>query len=212
MNESDLYSFDMEYVPGKSFYEFFSTSNKKDIDFVVETLFEYFDFLSSRFVIVDVTDKVVSKLESLYNQTQHKEFLKFLLTKQVSVPYTFCHGDLTFNNILFHHNRLFLIDFLDSYVDSFLCDLVKIKQDLQYFWNLKIHSISSLRIVQTYQYIWRQIEERYEYFMNDSFDVLDAVNILRIEPYLTNSHQRSILDKVITSTKLYENFNSSNGR
>jgi hypothetical protein len=33
--------FDMEYIPGHSFVEFFSTSSINDVEFVIETLFQY---------------------------------------------------------------------------------------------------------------------------------------------------------------------------
>ena len=47
--------------------------------------------------------------------------------------------------------------------------------------------------------------------MYESFDVLDVMNSLRIEPYLTSDSQRVILDKMVKSTKIYANFISSNG-
>lgn len=210
-------SFDMDYVPALSFYDFFSSASVENIEFVIETLFGYFDFISSRFRMVDVTDEILNKLDSLIPRSHHKNFIRHLKKivedESIVVPNTFCHGDLTFNNILFHPNRLFFIDFLDSYVDSFLCDLVKIKQDLYYLWSLKIQNLSSVRMIQTYRYIWEKLENRYEYYIEKiSFDVLDAINILRIEPYLTNPQQTIILNKVITSTKLYEEFNHSYGR
>ena len=210
-------SFDMDYVPALSFYDFFSSASVENIEFVIETLFGYFDFISSRFRMVDVTDEILNKLNSLMPRSHHKNFImhlkKIVENKSIVVPNTFCHGDLTFNNILFHPNRLFFIDFLDSYVDSFLCDLVKIKQDLYYLWSLKIQNRSSVRMIQTYRYIWEKLEDRYEYYIEKiSFDVLDAINILRIEPYLTNPQQTIILNKVITSTKLYDEFDSSYGR
>jgi hypothetical protein len=217
VNTENLYSFDMDYVPALSFYDFFSSASVENIEFVIETLFSYFDFISSRFRMVDVTDKILIKIDSIIENSHHKNFIGHLKTivedNPIVVPNTFCHGDLTFNNILFHPNRLFFIDFLDSYVDSFLCDLVKIKQDLYYLWSLKIQNLSSVRMIQTYRYIWKKLEDRYGYYIEKiSFDVLDAINILRIEPYLTNSQQTIILNKVITSTKLYEEFNSSYGR
>lgn len=210
-------SFDMDYVPALSFYEFFSSASVEDIKFVTETLFGYFDFISSRFRMVDVTDEILNKLDSLILKSDYKDFIRYLKnlvqTESIMVPNTFCHGDLTFNNILFHPNRLFFIDFLDSYVDSFLCDLVKIKQDLYYLWSLRIQNLSSVRMIQTYRHIWEKLEDRYEYYIEKlSFDVLDAINILRIEPYLTNSDQRIILKRVVSSTKLYEEFNHSYGR
>ncbi len=210
-------SFDMDYVPALSFYDFFSSASVENIEFVIETLFGYFDFISSRFRMVDVTDEILNKLDSLMSRSNYKNFIRYLKKlveeEQIMVPNTFCHGDLTFTNILFHPNRLFFIDFLDSYVDSFLCDLVKIKQDLYYLWSLKIQNLSSVRMIQTYRHIWEKLENRYEYYIEKiSFNVLDAINILRIEPYLTNSQQRIILDKVVSSTRLYEEFNHSYGR
>jgi tRNA A-37 threonylcarbamoyl transferase component Bud32 len=217
VNKENLCFFDMEYIHGMSFYDFFSSANKEDIDFVLETLFCYFDYTSSCFKMVESNIQILDKIQTLKQNSHHKNFIEylenFIKKNPVIVPNTFCHGDLTFSNILFHPNRLFFIDFLDCYVDSFLCDLVKIKQDLYYHWSLKVQNLSSVRIIQIYRYLWGKLEERYEYFIHTtSFDVLDAINILRIEPYLTNLHQQSILNKVITSNKLYEEFNHSYGR
>ncbi len=39
--------FDMDYVPALSFYEFFSSASVENIEFVIETLFGYFDFLEN---------------------------------------------------------------------------------------------------------------------------------------------------------------------
>jgi len=47
--------------------------------------------------------------------------------------------------------------------------------------------------------------------MNESFHVLDVLNTLRIEPYLTSDAQRGILDKMIKSTELYAISNSPDG-
>ena len=217
-NFESLYYFDMEYISGLSFEEYFSTSCINNIDFAVHTLFEYFDFLISNIRISNIKNKLISKIESLEEKTEYGSYLSFIkneiLSKEtISVPKTFCHGDLTFSNILFHKNRLFFIDFLDSYVDSFLCDMVKLKQDLYYFWNLKLNEIDDIRIKQSYQYIWKNLYFRYQnYIESDEFKILDSLNLLRIEPYLTNSKQKSILNSSILKTDLYEKFNCTNGR
>jgi tRNA A-37 threonylcarbamoyl transferase component Bud32 len=207
--------FDMEYIPGYTFSEFFSTASVNDVEFVVQTLFNYFDSLISTSRMVDATNKILNKLNSLEEKTSHKQYIEFLRkyveTNRIIVPHTFCHGDLTFSNIIFHKNRLFFIDFLDCYVDTFLSDLVKIKQDLYYLWGLQIYNGHTHRLEQVYQFAWRELESRYSSFMYESFDILDVMNSLRIEPYLTSQHQRVILDRIIKSTKIYANFISSNG-
>ena len=45
------------------------------------------------------------------------------------IPVGTCHGDLTFSNILFNGNNYYLIDFLDSFIESPLLDIVKLRQD-----------------------------------------------------------------------------------
>ena len=207
--------FDMEYIAGKSFEEFFSTASVNDIEFVVSTLFDYFDTLISSARNFDATNKILTKIDSLKEKSSHKKYIEFLRKyvedNRIIVPHTFCHGDLTFANIIFHKNRLFFIDFLDCYVDTFLSDLVKLKQDLHHLWAVHNQDVYSVRIHQIYQYIWDKLEVRYESFMNESFHILDAMNALRIEPYLTSDDQRVILEGIVKSTELYAISYCSNG-
>jgi tRNA A-37 threonylcarbamoyl transferase component Bud32 len=209
--------FDMEYIPGHTFFEFFSTCSVNDIEFVIDTLFHYFDSLLSNYHSINIKFNIMEKINHLRDKTFYKDYLETIEslvgTSNVYVPKTFCHGDLTFTNIIFHKNRLFFIDFLDCYVDSFISDLIKLRQDLYYLWSIKIQKIQSNRIEQIYKHIWHKLYQRYFEFINtDSFHILDAMNILRIEPYLTSSHQRTILDTIIKSTELYAVFSSSYGR
>lgn len=214
VHQDDIYSFDMEYVSGFSFDEYFSHANTNQVNFVVDSLYGYFDFLikNSRIYHREVSKSIFErKLKSM----KESEFLSFIREQVVDmqVPYSFCHGDLTFANIIFHSNRLYFIDFLDSFVDSYLVDFAKLKQDLYYCWNLQVQDIHNLRIHQIYSYIWKKIEGRYsEHLSTKAFKVLDAMNLLRIEPYLTNDRQSSILKTLVEKTDLYENFSSSHGR
>ena len=207
--------FDMEYIAGKSFEEFFSVASVNDIEFVVSTLFDYFDTLISTARSFDATNKILTKIDSLKEKSSHKKYIEFLRKyvedNKIIVPHTFCHGDLTFANIIFHKNRLFFIDFLDCYVDTFLSDLVKLKQDLHHLWAVRNQDVYSNRIHQIYQYIWDKLEVRYESFMNESFHILDVMNALRIEPYLTSDDQRVILEGIVKSTELYAISCSSDG-
>jgi tRNA A-37 threonylcarbamoyl transferase component Bud32 len=207
--------FDMEYIAGKSFEEFFSVASVNDIEFVVSTLFDYFDTLISTARSFDATNKILTKIDSLKEKSSHKKYIEFLRKyvedNRIIVPHTFCHGDLTFANIIFHKNRLFFIDFLDCYVDTFLSDLVKLKQDLHHLWAVHNQDVYSVRIHQIYQYIWDKLEVRYESFMNESFHILDVMNALRIEPYLTSDDQRVILEGIVKSTELYAISCSSDG-
>ena len=187
--------FDMEYIAGKNFDEFFSTASVNDVEFVVSTLFDYFDTLISTARNIDVTKQILNKIDSLKEKSSYPKYIEFLRKyvedKRIIVPHTFCHGDLTFANIIFHENRLFFIDFLDCYVDTFLSDLVKLKQDLHHLWAVRNQNVYTVRIHQIYEYVWDKLELRYESYMNDGFHILDVLNSLRIEPYLTSELSKS---------------------
>jgi tRNA A-37 threonylcarbamoyl transferase component Bud32 len=219
VDRQHLYYFDMEYVSGNSFAEYFSVSSLKDIEFVLDSLYGYFDDLISnaRFYKPEVSKKILlDKIESLSPTTYYMEEIFFIrqVIEQVEmhIPQTFCHGDLTFTNIIFHQNRLYFIDFLDCFIDSFLSDLVKLKQDLWHHWSLEVQDVKSLRIRQIYSFLWSKIEERYDKYVNScEFAVLDCMNTLRLEPYLTNDYQRSIMKRMLDNSSLHANFNCPDG-
>ena len=219
LRKEDSY-FDMEYVTGRSFDEYFSVCSVSDIDFVFDSLCGYFDGLISnaQYYQPEVSKKrLLDKINSLETHTNHLTDL-YHIRQMVSsitmrIPQTFCHGDLTFTNIIFNKNRLYYIDFLDCFIDSFLCDLIKLKQDLYYHWSLDVQGIKNLRIRQIYSFLWRKLEKRYsKYVETIEFDVLDVLNTLRIEPYLTNEDQRLIIKRMLKCSSLYGNVSCTDGR
>ena len=218
LRKEDSY-FDMEYVTGRSFDEYFSMCSVSDIDFVFDSLCGYFDGLisHSQYYQPEVSKKrLLDKINSLETHTRHLTDLyhirQMVSSITMKIPQTFCHGDLTFTNIIFNKNRLYYIDFLDCFIDSFLCDLIKLKQDLYYHWSLDVQGIKNLRIRQIYSFLWRKLEERYsQYVETIEFDVLDVLNTLRLEPYLTNEDQRIIIKRMLKCSSLYGNVNCSDG-
>ena len=218
LRKGDSY-FDMEYVTGRSFDEYFSVCSVNDIDFVFDSLCGYFDGLISnaQYYQPEVSKKrLLDKIDSLMTHTHHLGDLyhirQCVRTISMKIPQTFCHGDLTFTNIIFNKNRLYFIDFLDCFIDSFLCDLIKLKQDLYYHWSLDVQGIKNLRIRQIYSFLWRKLEKRYSQYVNSiEFSVLDVLNTLRLEPYLTNDHQRIIIKRMLKNHSLHANVSCSDG-
>ena len=211
--------FDMQYMTGLTFDEFFSVSSVNDINFVYDSLCGYFDELITKSQIYnpDASRKrILDKVKSLEYNTQYISILhkieECVCNTELQVPQSFCHGDLTLTNIIFHSNRLCFVDFLDSFIDSFLCDLVKLKQDLFYHWSLHNQSIKNLRVTQIYSFLWQRLERRFSKYINTmEFKILDVLNTLRIEPYLTNEKQRVIIEKMIKCSSFYDNINCSDG-
>ena len=126
----------------------------------------------------------------------------------------FCHGDLTLSNILFENDEVFFLDFLDSYIESWIIDLVKLKQDLFYFWSMERDGDPiNFRASQVSLKIWNDIESSYfEKTKTDEFKILEALNFLRIYPYIKSDTDLLILDKIIKKLPIYEEFNNSDVR
>jgi thiamine kinase-like enzyme len=210
----------MEYVEAQSFDNFLTNAARKDINFISDSLCDYITFLKDRSKPSNVgtLKLIIEKVKSLRGKSKHKDIIDYLLQKAetmdaTEIPYSFCHGDLTFSNILFHKNRLYFIDFLDTFINSYILDLTKLKQELHYNWSGKVNSVDNIRICQSKRYIWKTLCEHHKDMIDsDWFNFLDVLNILRIEPYLQNNHQRNVFENTLKGTLYYENLNSANGR
>jgi len=212
--------FDMEYIPGESYYNFFNKCSKQDLDKLLIKIKSYFSELQTYKKTYSpniLKNKLNSKLNSLYNNSNYKSFIKYIIkdiknNEFTNIPKTFCHGDLSLTNIIFYKNRAYLIDFLDSYIDSFIVDLVKLQQDLHFKWALNVHN-GNLRIHQSFNYLWDNIYKEYkEYYDLEFTKIINILNWLRIEPYLKDNKHKEVLKSIITNLEHYEKFNSTYSR
>jgi len=212
--------FDMQYIPGESYNEFFSKSNKQDLDNIANICIEYFNkYLnnSKRFSNKEVKSLLSNKIKKVKVNSTYKEYIEYIIqkinnTEFHNIPKSNCHGDFSVSNMIFFKGKLCCIDFLDSYIDTIIVDMVKLKQDLYYKWILDINS-SNLRIRQSFNYLWNKIYLEFKQYYNLEFtDFITTLNWLRIEPYVSTEKQRRVLDNKITSSKYYEEFISSHSR
>ena len=211
--EKGLLYCDMQYIDSSIFTEKFQHSTFNDITYYTKTLFNYVDtirFTNESYTSDEIKSCVVAKLEQLKPKSKYSDLIVNVLehTKHIDfgeVEKNNCHGDLTLSNILFTNRDIYFIDFLDSYVESFLIDLVKIKQDLYYKWNIKLMN-SYLPKVEFYMNkMWGDFEKKYDKHIDtELFHVLDLINYLRIEPYISTHNQFFTLDETIKSTHLYQ--------
>ena len=124
---------------------------------------------------------------SLFSQSQIKilHHLIYLVENVESYPSGFCHGDLTLSNIIFNKddNILFLIDFLQVYIDSPLIDLAKIEQDLKYGWSCRFESAG---VITKAQILGQYLLENFNYVEKEDlalFNIISFLNTARILPY-----------------------------
>lgn len=220
-DEKGLGYFVMKYVNGRDYLDFLNYSSPEEIDLFTESIFKYIEFIRTdeiKYTDLQFAEICRSKLDSIRKNIPDIEFLNFLGLKilglrDIEIPMSFCHGDLTLSNILFSKQNIFLLDFLDSYIESWVIDLVKLKQDLFYFWSfLKDEEELNLRSVQSSLRIWNSIEGKYKKTTgSEEFKVLEALNFLRIYPYAKREHEKSTIEKILKKLPIYEEFNNSNG-
>lgn len=204
----------MEYIYSKNFIEYFESAGFEQISYFIKALIYFIEKELSNSTLQTVKKEVVkNKFEDVYCRIQNNTFLisdqdckdiidkaKIIFNKlpDIKLPIGRCHGDLTFSNILFNGNNYYLIDFLDSFVESPLLDIVKIRQDSTYLWSqlMYIHEFDKIRL----QIISHKIDEnintyfsKYDWY-NKYYRIFQLMNFLRILQY---AHE----EKVITYLK-----------
>lgn len=223
IDSSGLFYAEMEYSNGKTFSQKFSFISPSNIDEYSNILTSYLTFCKSTQTGQYENDELKTifqiKLQSLLKtKTSYRLFISYML-KQLDViqfhpiPKTICHGDLTFSNMLFTNTNIHLLDFLDSYIESYYTDLIKLKQDLHYYWSINLMNDDSntLRCRQIFRKMWNDISSFQE--LNDNTSMfLDAINYLRIEPYVKTNQQHKIFRLTTDQTKLYANYYDSTHR
>lgn len=139
---------------------------------------------------------IIDKSEHIFNSV-----------KDMQMPIGKCHGDLTFSNILFSDNNYHLIDFLDSFVESPLLDIVKLRQDSAYLWSQLMYSgnCDTIRLKIIAKKIDSEIDKFASQFdwYNDNYKIFQLMNFLRILQYAKDTVVINYLKNVINQL-LYE--------
>jgi hypothetical protein len=204
--------FEMSYLHGQKYSEFFERASIPEIRNLAQKFERHFAeaLLQSRIEGVDVT-VFTSKLESvcalLYDrmdidQQIVKNAAEYLLrVPSDRMPVGSCHGDFTFSNMLFCEDGIYLVDFLDSFIESPLIDLVKFRQDTFFHWSLLIEnqlpSSRSAKIIQVFNYLDTYVFEALagNPFVKVWYTYLQVFNLLRILPYVSERREIEFVQK-----------------
>ena len=192
----------MEYIYSRNFIDYFECAGFEQISYFVKALRLFLDFEISQSPLTtldgrilhdkfdDVRNKILSNPmviddEDIKNILDKSDLL-FKSVNELTLPIGKCHGDLTFSNILFNGNNYYLIDFLDSFIESPLMDIVKIRQDSAYLWSLQMFSgtCDLIRLQTVAKKIDRDIVEYASQFpWYENYHLLQLMNFLRILQY-----------------------------
>lgn len=205
---TEEFMFGMEYFPVDNIIEWLERSTKEELDLFYGKLVRYFIYLDikSRFFKVEPVaiewkyGEVEQKLKNSGLYTFKDKF--FSLLSPLEIPFGLCHGDMTTSNILFKSDDIILIDFLDTYTESILQDMVKIRQDTKYMWTLKIYDkevLDKTKVEFAYDYLDKKIHsffQRFPYY-NKYYRLFQFMNLIRILPYVQDKEIIKYLQECI---------------
>ncbi len=198
------YYFLMEFISYKTFDKIFNSADKHTLDFISNKLINFIE--SNQWECKPIDSSVVlKKFEDTKDKIRASKNIDFSylnnlfysLDKKLNIPIGYCHGDLTFSNMLFDKEDVVLLDFLDTFLDSPLQDIVKLKQDTKYFWSLNMitHKFDTIKLKQCLSYIDKIITakfSKYDYY-NNYYEVFQILNLMRIIPYCSNKEHVKFL-------------------
>ena len=219
----------MEYVYGKNFIAFFEYADKKTIDNFIKVICEFIrnEITKSLCVTEYITDDLYNKWQSVKNNmiNVYRENTKYLkpiseiinkcdkiFVKDIKFKDFYigvCHGDLTFSNIIFRDNEYALIDFLDSFIESPIMDIVKLRQDTKYKWSTLMYNSKEYDNTR-YDIICKYIDEKLEFefskynFYKESYNIFQLMNFVRIIQYAKKDEVTEYLIETINN--ILENF------
>lgn len=219
-NDKEAYIL-MDYVYAKNFIDYFENASPEDINHFIETFIDYINKELDECEIKSVNKNIfIDKFNSVKKNCENNELTKD--NKKVKVilndcekkfnnlpdiiylPCNICHGDLTFSNILFTSNKFYFIDYLDSFIETPIQDIVKLRQDTKYFWSTLMYTkkYDIVRLNMIFNYIDNKINN---YFKNNNeyyvkyYEILQVMNILRILPYVKKAHVRDFVLNILSS-------------
>lgn len=208
----------MEYIYSKNFVEYFENAGFEQIKYLIGAIKYFIDLEINASTMQTVpsnilTDKMadvarkVEKNAHLKDDAEAQELVRrssevMNAVGDMVMPVGTCHGDLTFSNILFNGNNYYLIDFLDSFIESPLLDIVKIRQDTAYLWStLMYHKpFDKVRLSIVSEKIDKAIDEYFtaEYdWYRTYYMPLQLMNFLRILQYGKDDKVIAYLKRVI---------------
>ena len=202
----------MPFYNGISGSNFSKRVTLSDIDFLSKALIDYFTCLKEQSVENSLDGSLLinkCKLVGIsinknkfFNKNEKSFLLKVLKNLMDSVkksylyPFSRCHGDLTLSNIIYdkENKDLILIDFLETYISSYLIDIAKIKQDLIYGWSFRRDTRTvKMKAFIMGEYIFETIYPLIEDKYIDLFKIIDCLNTLRIAPYVDDKNSKEWL-------------------
>ncbi len=187
-----LFYFDMEYISGITLAEYMRNISLSEIQNLTNLLMEhhsrrnFYDRQAKKIFL-----KKIKEIEQKIDLTNSsiKEAVKILEEYDWSyVIHSNCHGDFTLENMIMANNSIYLIDFLDSFYDSWQIDFAKMLQDIELYWHYRNEKEIDINLALRLLILKENLIDRVlemdegEHLLETIYHIL-LLNVLRIFPY-----------------------------
>lgn len=185
----------MKFCNGKSILDIIEQEDIFILDTILDEIFLFLQWeLDNSPSHLVSSEDWLNKIKELENKIKDKRITPILqeLKKDYKkkIPIGICHGDLTLNNMLFS-NKIILLDFLDSFIETPLIDITKLMQEFNLKWSLLISNEGrdNSKIEIGYNYLKRKFDKKLQEFIKinsinlDTLDMFYKMTLIRILPY-----------------------------
>ncbi len=217
-NTDGLFFFEMPYIMGEKYSDYLVKADIIKLNRFIDSLLQFID--SNLFSTVSINiknDLIINKVLSVEATSKKKTIqypnlkreFNFLLNNipQSSIPMGKCHGDLTLSNVIISNNSIYIIDFLDSFIESPVMDIVKLRQDTKFKWSLilekTVPAYQKNKITQALNYFDKRIVKHFEHnqAVTTWYNFLEKFNLLRVLPYLENKEEEEFIINALEKTQ-----------
>lgn len=202
-NEDGLFEFSMEYINGATLAEHL----KKMAIFSIEEIAEKFLSLipaeyhidpDAKEIFVAKIKEIQSKVDPTGNPALQKAFETLVAYQWEYCIAGYCHGDMTLENVIWQDGDLYLIDFLDSFYDSWMIDIAKILFDVECLWSYR-HELPTDVNLNIRLLIFKRFIKQRVLSLKEGEAVLNTIyhmvlmHLVRIFPYTQDEATRNYL-------------------
>lgn len=207
--EDGLFYFDMEYVSARTMAEYVDRLEIDDILAFLDLLFHNLP-LERGTPDPAARELFAHKISALADSLPDTEEIVLKAVQRLRdfdfsrVPRSWCCGDLTLENILVTENKhIYLIDFLDSFYNSWMIDVAKLFQDLEFQWSFRklpknIHR--ELKLLIAREVLLKKVldKTRSVHVLCTIYHIV-LLNTLRILPYTRDDETRRYLNRTLAA-------------
>tara|TARA_R110000787_G_scaffold71112_6_gene158292 strand:+ start:2011 stop:2805 length:795 start_codon:yes stop_codon:yes gene_type:complete len=183
--------FDMEFINGQTFSNFIEHGDQKSIFQIFEKLFDFVN--KNNYIDETVEYQVLNKIENMPLTNEYNLYRDYCLDFDWSkIKKSYCHGDLTFENVMISNGEIYFIDFLDSFTSSKVIDYSKMLQDIILGWSWRDkNSKPYIKLIRMHEHMVKNMKD-IEYEASKRMLVL---SMLRILPYSVDTKTIDLINR-----------------